>query len=255
MHENFKKAAHTIIHDQYLIQFPWTEDASPCLALLLSPWFTRAWTSLELMMSRKERVSVIYRHPSDPSRHIIKNLDKDILAFHPAYSSRTHWIASSLVRQLRGQQFGSIGDILKVLRTRSTLWLRDLMVVAALLTGHIPKVDTPGFIAHITRDIILGLVEIEESFLYHGHSTMTLKKGFPWCPFSLLDGNVLNNTDRQEKVYVDEEGAVSGSWDYRILSKKDAETVRPYIFHLSVDGQIRVALEQWENCLPLRNTP
>jgi hypothetical protein len=129
------------------------------------------------------------------------------------------------------------------------------MVVAGLLTDHKPKVEAPGFIASITRDIILGLVEIEESFLYHGRATMTQEKGFSWCPFSLLDGDVRTDSDRfWERLYVDEEGAVSGRWDYRILSKVDAENVQPYSFHLSVDWQIRATLKRWENCLLLRST-
>ncbi|MCJ1374270.1 hypothetical protein MMC20_005502 [Loxospora ochrophaea] len=254
MHENFKQAAHTIIHDQYLVQLPWTEDGNPCLALLLSPWFTRAWTSLELMMTGKEKVSVIFRHPNDPTQYVIKNLKNDILAHHPAFFSRGHWVASSLLTQLREQQFHCIGDIFKLLKTKSTSWPRDLMVVAAIMTGHDPKVETPGFIAHTTREIILSLVEIEESFLYHGHATMTQKGGFSWCPFSLLDGAVLTNTDRPERVYVDEDGAVCGDWAYRALSIEDAKKVQPYSFHISVDWQIRVALERWKKCQLLQNT-
>lgn len=90
MHESFRRASHTVIHDQYLAQFPWTNGGLPCLALLLSPWFTRAWTALELMMSQREKVWVIYGDPSDRSRNTIKNLDQDVLARHPAYSSRGH---------------------------------------------------------------------------------------------------------------------------------------------------------------------
>jgi hypothetical protein len=33
------------------VNFPWAEDGSPCLTLFLSPWFTRAWTALELALS------------------------------------------------------------------------------------------------------------------------------------------------------------------------------------------------------------
>ena len=256
MHENFREASHTVIHDQYLAQFPWTNDGRSCLALLLSPWFTRAWTALELMMSQRGKVWVIYGDPSDRSRYTVKNLDNDVLARHPAYSSRGHWVASSLLGQLREQQFNSIGDILKVLRTRNTSWPRDLMVIAGLLTGHEPKVIEPGFMAGITRDIILGLVEIEESFLYHGHATMTEKGGFSWCPFSLLDGRIRTNANRaarEDKVYVDEHGAVTGTWEHRMLSKEDADKVQPYSFHISVGWQIRVTLEQWENCLLLRS--
>jgi hypothetical protein len=255
MHDYFKQASHTIVHDQDLAQFPWTDDGGSCVALLLSTWFTRAWTALELKMSRKEKVSVIYRHPKDPSRYVIKNLEHDILAHHPAYCSRGHWIASSLVSQLREQQFDSIGDILKVLGTKNTSWPRDFMVIAGLFTGHKPTVNTPGFIAHTTRNIILGLVEIEESFLYHGHATMKQKGGFSWCPFSLFDVHIQNNTERQETVYVDEDGNVSGSWEYRLLSKQDARKVRPYSLHVSVDWRIRDALEQWRNCLLLQIHP
>ena len=256
MHKNFSQASHTIIHDQYLAQFPWTDDGLPCLALLLSPWFTRAWTALELMMSRKGKVSVIFRHPSDCSSYTIQNLDHNVLAHHPAYCSRGHWVASSLVRQLRSQQFGSIGDIMKVLRTRNSSWPRDLMVIAGLLTGHEPKVNVPGFVARTTRDIILGLVEIEESFLYHGHATMTQKGGFSWCPSSLLDVHIrtnANRADRADRVFVSEHGALTGTWEYRMLRKKDVDKVRPYSFHISVAWQIRTALEQWDSCLLLRS--
>ena len=254
MHENFQGATHVVIHDQDLIQLPWTDDGRPCLAILISTWFTRAWTALELMMSRKGKVSVIFRDPHDYKRHVIKNLENDILARHPAYSSRGHWIASSLISQLRGRQFNSIGDIQKVLRTRSTSWPRDLMVIAGLLTGHKPKIDIPGFIAHTTREIINGLVEIEDSFLFHGHATMAQEGGYSWCPFSLLDVHIRIDATTQHKVFVDELGAAVGLWTYRESNEEDAKNTHPYNFHVSVDYQIRAALVQWENFLLLQNS-
>ena len=152
MHMNFQGAFHTVVHDQSIAETPWTDQGSSCLALLLSSWFTRAWTALELRMTQQGKVSVIYRDLHDPSGLILKNLGEDILATHPAYSSRGHWIASSLIKQLRQQQFNNIGDILKVLRTRSTSWPRDLMVVAGLLTGHEPETAKSNFISLLTRD-------------------------------------------------------------------------------------------------------
>ena len=118
MHENFREASHTIIYDQSLALLPSTNDSHLCLALVLSPWFTRAWTALEVRMAQRGKVSVIHRdpaHPKDTNRYKLKSLDNDILAKHPAYSSRGHWVASSLIKQLREQQFNNIGYILKVL--------------------------------------------------------------------------------------------------------------------------------------------
>ena len=255
MNENYKQAGHVVIHDQYLVQFPWAEDGSPCLALLLSPWFTRAWTALELVMSKKGSVSVIYKDSKDPCGYTIKNLEREILAQHPAYASRGHWICSSQINQLRGQKISHIEDIQNILMTKSTSRPPDLIVIANLLAGRETKRDItkPGAIAGITRDIILDAGEIEESFLHHGHTTMTEKGGFSWCPFSLLDGRIRTNTDRPEKLFVDEKGAASGFWEYRLLSQEDTTKIRPHSLHPSVEWRIRSALEQWENCLLLKN--
>ena len=144
-------------------------------------------TALELRVSRGEKVSVIFQDADDPNCHILKNLDIDVLAAHPAFQPRSHWGASSLIYRLRGQKLVLISDVLKVLRTRNTSWPRDLMIIAGLLTGHKPRLDVSDTIASTTRDIILDLGCIEEYLLYHGHATMALKGGFSWCPFSLLD--------------------------------------------------------------------
>ena len=254
MHESFSKASHTVIHDQSIAQSLWIDGGRSCLALLLSPWFTRAWTALELRMAQKGKVSVIFRDPNDPEGFTLKSLDNDILANHPAYCSRGHWVASSLIKQLRQQKFNNVGDILKVLRTRSTSWPRDIMVVAGLLTGHSPDLTKSDFIAHIVRDIVTGLVVLEESFLYHGHTTMRPKGRWSWCPSSLLDVQLQTNTDMFQQIYVDEEGAVTGYWNYRALSKEDVDKLQPHSFHISVTWQIRMALARWEYCLLLQHS-
>lgn len=51
MQSNYDKAAYTIVHDKYLLNFEWCDDGSPCVALVLSPWFSRAWTAVELYYS------------------------------------------------------------------------------------------------------------------------------------------------------------------------------------------------------------
>ncbi|EHK40494.1 hypothetical protein TRIATDRAFT_185877, partial [Trichoderma atroviride IMI 206040] len=56
MHANYANARYTVVHDSYLINFPWSDDGSPCLAIVLSTWFTRGWTALELAMSKRVKV-------------------------------------------------------------------------------------------------------------------------------------------------------------------------------------------------------
>ncbi|CAP60191.1 uncharacterized protein PODANS_1_5027 [Podospora anserina S mat+] len=53
MHENYANAEYTIIHDTDLVNFPWSDDGSPCITMILSTWFTRGWTALELFMSKR----------------------------------------------------------------------------------------------------------------------------------------------------------------------------------------------------------
>ena len=101
-----------------------------------------------------------------------------------------------------------------------------------------------NFIALITREILIRLVVIEESVLYHGHATMTEKGGgWSWCLMSLLDVQ-LRTKDTFDEVYVDEQGAVTGFWKYRLLGKKDANNLEAYSFHVSVAWQILTALAQ-----------
>ena len=46
LHHNYAVAKYTVVHDLYLAGIEWKNDGSPCIALVLSPWFTRGWTAL-----------------------------------------------------------------------------------------------------------------------------------------------------------------------------------------------------------------
>lgn len=81
---------------------------------------------------------------------------------------------------------------------------------------------------------------------------MTQRGGRSWCPFSLLDVQLQTTKDDFQGVYVDDQGAVTGSWKYRELGKGDVDKLQPYSFHVSVDWQIRTALLQWEHCILLQ---
>ena len=257
MHENYEQAAHTIVHDEYLIQFPWADDGSPCLALVLSPWFTRGWTALELIKSNKDTVWVLFRDPNDPQKHVIKNLEAEILASHPFECSLGHLVASSIVRRLRDQRLRSLTDMMAVLRTRSTSWRRDQMIIAGLLAGHQIETGISDFQSQLTRDILLCFVEIEAGFLLHGLTPMVQKGGFSWCPLTIFDGHTpheraVSDVLFSNKLYIDEQGAVSGAWKFHILEEKDVNKLKLHSFHISNDWRIRVALRNWQHCLVLR---
>ncbi|KAF3165391.1 hypothetical protein TWF788_000744 [Orbilia oligospora] len=92
MHNNYSGAKHTVICDSELMDFEWTDDGHPCLALALSTWFSRGWTALELRSSRS--ISVIFnRKDPNGNRRVLKDLDSDIirpsnrLYAHPAWKS------------------------------------------------------------------------------------------------------------------------------------------------------------------------
>ncbi|KAJ5450846.1 hypothetical protein N7491_000028 [Penicillium cf. griseofulvum] len=68
--------------------------------IVMSPWFSRGWTALELKMSQK--VHVIFNSPNGP---ITKELDEDILYCKEKSNhcvSREHEVARGILKRLRG---------------------------------------------------------------------------------------------------------------------------------------------------------
>lgn len=249
MNENYKNAEYVLVHDQYLLDFEWADDGSPCLAMVLSPWFTRGWTALELYMSK--RVKVLYKG-QQPGVSVVKDLDDDILAKDPARSTRAHWIASSLIRKLR-KELTNVSDILVTLQPRSTSKSPDRIIIAGLLAGlkdhnfQLPVGET-------TKAIITHLGRIRPPSLMHGHVTMTTSDGFSWCPPMILDmptdaaGDLESGSFYNEVVtlQVDALGRVQGDWDYRLLTRGDAEEGKllPFGTHWSVVMKIKLALQK-----------
>jgi len=254
MHHNYSRAKYTLLHDKYLVDFDWADDGSPCLALIFSPWLTRGWTALELIMSKK--VKVLYKGPDGP---VIKDLDEDILAQDPRYCTRAHWIASTIIRRLR-KPIESITDLLAVLKPRNTSWPRDRMIIAGLLVG-LDDFDYTKRPDEITKAIIERCYTMEQSSLFHGQATMADSGGWSWCPTSLYDlpSNSLGDMFEEGSVgdptcVVDVNGVIAGHWHHRLLEQEDVTMNRliPNTPHLSVKLRIQHALRQWRNCMLLR---
>lgn len=251
MHENYRRAKCTIIHDRSLLQFPWADDGSPCVALLLSPWFTRAWTALELTMSKS--IKVLYRG-TDENTPLIKDLDDDILTQDRSIASRGNFVASSIIRRLRGTIVDSLANVHTALGTRATSYPRDRMIIANLLRGlSIPEQHNSQ--AQLTRSLFCSFGYIETCFLLHGHATLQDSGPWSWCPPSLFYGQTAGQQRslraNEFKYRIRREGTIFCIGDMGLLTQKTATEIRPYAYHISATSKIKAALQQWQKCLLL----
>ena len=285
MHYIYREATHTVVHDNSLVDFKWADDGSPCVALVLSSWFTRGWTALELHESRKS-VKVLYKGP-DPDNPLIKDLDRDILAVDPRYATRAHWIASSIIRRLR-RPIENVRDLLSILRPRSTCRTADRTSISGLLAdlepSTCPQCNESPFLAtkgmkqeeaapirkriknhiktHTTRRVLTKLGKVGYTSLIHGLEPMHDSGAFSWTPQALHKMSVHSGGDLRPGIFgdgllsVDVEGRAVGSWFYRSLTPDDADWIVEPMEHssLKTDRRIRKALRNWQNCLILRES-
>ncbi|MCJ1242597.1 hypothetical protein MMC14_010606 [Varicellaria rhodocarpa] len=240
MHENYRHALYTVVHGEYLLNVEWAEDGSPCVALVLSSWFTRGWTALELHESK--RVKVLYKGPN-PDTPLIKDLDDDILAHDPSTTSRGHWIASTIIRRLR-QPIESVRDLLSILQPRSTSWPDDRTTIAGLLArlppatcpqcNEIPMPDTRARIKehireHTTRLVLIHTPKICHVSLMHGKPTLSDSGPFSWAPRTLDDmpvesgGDLESDASNPHILTVTQDGSIIGGWYYRFLTRADVQ--------------------------------
>ncbi|KAI9667812.1 MAG: hypothetical protein M1821_000631 [Bathelium mastoideum] len=268
MHLNYADAKYTVVHDKHLLEVPWKKDGSPCLALVLSNWFTRGWTALELAKSKK--VKIVFQDPGN-GEPLIKDLDQDVLAKSPDGASRAWWLATTLIKQLR-KPVTDVSDLISTLSTRSTSWVRDRTIIAALLAG-VPDCDFKAEESIIVTKILQYLDKIPYACLFHGKATMHKLGRFSWCPTILDDmpveaakdmqgrpdtgsKNVQSTYNSQSPTFLtlDEAGAVEGTWWCRELKEEDIRDskLRPYGNDLAVVVKIEVALRHWESCLLMR---
>ncbi|KAF4226493.1 hypothetical protein CNMCM8980_004696 [Aspergillus fumigatiaffinis] len=257
MHTNYSNAAATLLHDEYLVNYEWADDGSPCIALALSSWLTRGWTALELIMS--DTVFVLFK--GKDGQPVVKDLDKDILAKDPGRTTRAHWIASTIIRRLRKKDIDNVSNLMAILKPRNTSWERDRMIIAGLLAG---LDDIPSNIQQdqITKQVISRIYRLNPSSVLHGQVTIAETGGWSWCPLSLYHmpvetfgdlsegGNVLGITP----CMVDADGVLLGSWHYRALEMEEIMLGRIVSSsnEMTVVLKTEDALRRWEYCLLLR---
>jgi len=260
------------VHDRYLRKFQWrdgddgcADDA--CLAVALSPWFSRGWTSLELHIS--DNVVVLFGaansrfDPSDSRSVLVKPL-KDILSMHPALSPRAHRIASLLIEKVWRKRIENISDILAILHPRGTSWPSDVKLIQAHLAGCgddedlAMEQDETVF----TRRVLGAVGSISRYALLHGFETLALSGPFSWAPRSISDMPITSSDDFEGDVEgsldIHPNGSVSGVWHWRYLKYSDTYTGalllhRPQLLQdrMLTDKQHSYRLEQRLSKIPL----
>jgi Heterokaryon incompatibility protein (HET) len=211
MHLYYSNATCTLVHDLYLSQIRWTDAESACFAIVMSSWFSRGWTALELAKSKK--VVVVFTSKDGPPGYILKNLDEDILAQRGTLCSLPRQIATMVIRALRSG-IHNVNDLLTSIGPRSTSWSRDRAIISGLLVGV--DVDDPK---DSQRDIyqktVVKLGQIYDSNLFHTQSVVE-HGGFSWLPHDFFRLPVAPITAGQLKIK--DNGDLVGRWRARVLN-------------------------------------
>lgn len=233
---NYEDARITLVHDCFLRDWEWFDAETACFAIIMSLWFSRGWTALELAKSHKVKVAF--------KSSIIKDLDEDILAKLGTSSDR-HRIASELIANLRRGTITTINGLLTVLHSRYTSWPRDIAVISGLLTGI--KIEPDATQQKIYQDILKNVGNVSHGQLFHNSTTMS--NGFSWCPISLLDMQV---SPTELTLRVCGNGDVTGPW--KII--RGIQQIREGKYnwkdvHPLIEARLRSALQDPDNHLLL----
>ncbi|EFR00535.1 hypothetical protein MGYG_03539 [Nannizzia gypsea CBS 118893] len=201
----YQNARVTLVHDVFLREWTWDGAESACIAILLSPWFSRGWTALELAKSL--RVKVIFKGTEGP---VIKDLDYDILANINKTTHPSHWTACQMIRDLR-KGISDLNGLVNTLRHRHTSWPKDMAVISGLLLGVDVEPDYEE--GDILQQEIFRRVMVRIGRIYPGHlfhNTATMAGGESWCPRTLLEMPI---AEHGEELEVDQNMDVIGLWE------------------------------------------
>ncbi|KAK2462355.1 hypothetical protein APHAL10511_005661 [Amanita phalloides] len=236
MHEYYSQAACTVVHDLCLATSEWTGPDRACFTLIMSNWFTRGWTALEL--ARSKNVEVLFDSKGSSLGCVRKNLDGDILSRAGTASSLPRLIASTAIRILRGvhekqtKQQLTINDILTSLGPRFTSWVRDRAIITGLFVG----IENLANDQHeMYRQVICKIGKISAGQLFH--SSATSDGAWSWFPSVLFNFPVSPSTS--EMLQVKENGDVVGQW--LLLDNPDILSLKGKV-HPLTESRIREAL-------------
>lgn len=207
----YQNAKITLLHDLYIQTYHWVEsderkEEGACFAILMSSWWTRGWTALELLVSR--RVKVLF------ADLVIKDLDGDILASSGFPGSSCWLLATSAIRHLR-KPVKRLDDILLILGPRYVSMPRDKGIITSIILGvEIPiHASRQQLYQNALREVV-NVVSADN--LFHGKETMA-HPSFSWCPVDILDMPATRTPDSDGhlrlRLWEGDYRALMGMWD------------------------------------------
>lgn len=228
---NYEDARITLVHDHFLRSWEWDPETA-CFAILMSPWFSRGWTALELAKSRK--VKVIFKGPVGP---LIKDLDEEIIE-KDGKSNSPRQKASQIIKSLR-KGIDTLNNLLSVLGSRYTSWAKDIATISALLVDVAREEQQQD----TYKNILQKFGRIAPGHLFHNAATMT--KEFSWCPAKLFD---LPLDASKPTLSISPNGDLEGKW--RVIPA-DPETEKACWWsstHSLVRRKLQAALRHPQMC-------
>ncbi|KAI2725698.1 hypothetical protein CBS147354_4458 [Penicillium roqueforti] len=233
MHLNYKAAAVTLVHDCFLREREWRDADLACFYIVMSPWFSRGWTALELKMS--QTVQIIFKGPEGP---ITKDLDRDILQAKSNDCPTTkHELAKDILKRFRREEVDGLDDLLAILSSRHTSWPRDMAIISGLIVGIELPENYPQ--QKIYQEILQKLGKISHAHLFHNSATMT--NGYNWCPTNIYDLPVTLSAD---VLQIEENGNLFGDWNIISLDFLKDESVVLGHAHPLIEGKVRLAQKE-----------
>lgn len=256
MHQNYSKSEFTLVYDRQLAAFEWRGDGSPCLALVLSAWFTRGWTALELRASR--RVKVLFKAPRNipaTSRYdiphlmrpyVIKDLDEDILTGEKnLFAHAAHREASLIIQAVRGKvKMGltKLNQLLYPLKYRHTSRATDRMITASLMVNQDGRNVSLASHEITKRLLAIEVQRITPHSLFHKGVITSGLENWSWCPPSLLD---LEEDEEGYDYFLDIslEGELKGKWNTKQFTKAELEKLSPVSSSNAISNHIKARLK------------
>lgn len=246
MHKNYEDAEFTLVHDCFLRNLEWTDAETACLAIVMSPWFSRGWTALELAKSRI--VKVVFKQGD---ALVVKDLDQDLLRSQDPPTER-HQLLIAAIKQLRSTRITDLGPLLSVLGSRYTSWSRDMAIIAGLLVGVSVEPALGSSTSTMPQqDIYKNILQVIRT-LKHGHlfhNATTMFQGLSWCPANIFEmPAVATSNDSKGFLEIRSNGDLLGKWNTIKI-----ESVAPESHLWSdentslIESKLRLALKQTQD--------